>query len=124
MPDESAHQDAEIVLAAYAERVREAFKIFADNMGVGENEKLCRDRFARSLQILRRSRDVALQIAMGNTDAGLAEAPAAGQGNVAQAAETSEGAAAEQLSAEYQALVDKALAGTRGATLTTRYPRR
>ena len=122
MPDESAHQDAEIVLAAYAERVRESFKIFADNMGVGENEKLCRDRFARSLQILRRARDMALQISAGHADGGVAEPPAAAAA-AAKPAEATE-AATDQLSAEYQALVDKALAGTRGATLTTRYPRR
>lgn len=123
MPDESAQQDAEIVLAAYAERVREAFKIFADNMGVGENEKSCRDRFARSLQILRRARDLGLQVAAGHADAGAAEPAAAAAAAAAQPAEATEGAA-DQLSAEYQALVDKALAGTRGATLTTRYPRR
>lgn len=123
MPDESAHLDAEIILAAYAERVREAFKIFADNLGVGENEKLCRERFGRSLQLVRRARDMALQITADHAAAGTADGPAVGEAAAAQPAEASEGAA-EQLSAEYQAMVDKALAGTRGATLTTRYPRR
>ena len=55
MPNDSAMDDAEIIHTAYAERVREAFKIFADNLGVGENEKLCRDRFVRSLDMVRKA---------------------------------------------------------------------
>ena len=113
MADSSGHDDVDIIYAAYAERVREAFRIFADNLGVGENEKLCRDRFQRALQMVRRARDLALQEAGGAN--GLAAAakvePAAPSDARAAAQDKS---ASEALSAEYQSMVDKALAGTRG----------
>ncbi|HKS90076.1 MAG TPA: hypothetical protein VJR70_11590 [Stellaceae bacterium] len=117
MSDDRGHDDAEIIRAAYAERVRDAFRIFADNLGVGENEKLCRDRFERSLQMVRRARDLALLTASGHfvPDAPPSQAPA-------EQADASEGAA-DPLSAEDQALVEKILAGTRG-TAVPHPPRR
>ncbi len=111
MANSSGYDDAEIIHAAYAERVREAFKIFADNLGVGENEKLCRDRFLRSLEMVRRARDLALLAASaeGIDAAAPAEAPAV---------QHAEGGA-EALSPEYQSFIDKALAGTRGTGSST-----
>ena len=110
MADESVQDDAEIIHSAYAERVRETFKIFADNLGVGENEKLCRDRFVRSLDMVRRARDLALQAASGRLAAEWAEKERADQ-----AARSDAQSAEGLLSAEDQAMVDKVLSGTTGA---------
>jgi hypothetical protein len=110
MPEHSGRDDADIIHAAYAERVREAFKIFADNLGVGENEKLCRDRFLRALLIVRRARDLAVQAAAGEAAQPVPDATARSK----EAAGAGEEISAGALSAEDQALVDKALAGTTG----------
>lgn len=61
MPDDNLERDIEIIHTAYAERVKEAFKVFAENLGMGEGEKGCRDRFLRSLELTRKARDIALQ---------------------------------------------------------------
>jgi hypothetical protein len=102
--------DAAIIRSAYAEKVVEAFKIFADGLSVGENERECRDRFLRSLELVRRARDLALVAASG---------PGAAERAAERAAEAvaadAEDRAAAALSAEDQALVDKALEGTRGS---------
>ena len=57
--------DAEIIRAAYAEKVKEAFKMFAENISVGQSEASCRERFVRSLELMRRARDVALEASSG-----------------------------------------------------------
>jgi hypothetical protein len=111
MSEISAHyDDSDIIQSAYAEKVVEAFKIFADGLSVGQNERECRDRFLRSLELVRKARDLALIVASG---AGSAER-AAERAAEAVAVEAGERAAAV-LSAEDQALVDKALEGTRGS---------
>ncbi|HVB17102.1 MAG TPA: hypothetical protein VNF04_11245 [Stellaceae bacterium] len=110
MPNESVLDDTEIIHSAYAERVREVFRVFADNLSVGENEKLCRDRFVRSLDMVRRARDLALQAASGSLAAEWAASEVA-----EQAAKSEAQAAAGALSAEDQAMVDKVLSGTTGA---------
>lgn len=120
MPEDSGQADVDIIWSAYADRVRDAFKIFADNLGVGENEKLCRDRFARALVMVRRARDLALQAASGEVFAEAAPEPVARSSSVEHAVEGEE-MSAGPLSDEDQALIDKALAGTRGLS---RYARR
>jgi len=94
--------DAEIIRAAYAEKVQEAFKLFAENISVGQNEKSCRDRFIRSLDLMRKARDIALEASNGgaiaaDAIAALPEVPL------------------EPLSAEDQAMIDQAVGGTTGA---------
>ena len=120
MSDDSGRDDTEIIHSAYAERVKEAFKVFADNLGIGENEKLSRDRFLRALLLMRRARDLALQAAAGEGAADPAKAAAFGKGDEATAGDDQ--LAAAGLSAEHQSLVDKVLAGTRGTA--SPYPRR
>jgi len=111
MSDPAArNDDAEIIRSAYAEKVVEAFKVFADGLSVGQNERECRDRFLRSLEMVRKARDLALLAASG---VGAAE-QAAERAATAVAADEEQRAAAA-LSAEDQALVDKALEGTRGS---------
>lgn len=105
MPYDSPELDVEIIRVAYAERVKEAFKVFAENLSMGQNEKSTRERFLRSLELVRKARDLALEAIGGN---GLAESAPAADGDGA----THE--AAEPLSAEDQALVEQALAGTTG----------
>jgi len=104
MPNDSAHDDAEIIFTAYAERVCEAFKVFAENLSAGQSEQACQERFKRSLLLLRKIRDLALLAAVegDRVEPGTADAKAAAD------------KIAEPLSAEDQALVDHALAGTTG----------
>jgi hypothetical protein len=106
MPDDSPRNDAEIIRAAYAERVCEAFKIFAESLATGESEQASTMRFRRAMDLVRKTRDLALQAAGAGVvvEAGLAEARLA----------AGDAAPAEPLSAEDQALVDQALAGTTG----------
>ncbi|HVC57032.1 MAG TPA: hypothetical protein VND95_13810 [Stellaceae bacterium] len=118
MPDDGGHDDAQILHSAYAERVREIFKVFADNLSVGENEALCRERFVRGLQFARRARDLALRAAEGEVFADPLAELASKRDEPAAGEEIAAGA----LSPEHQAMVDKALAGTRGTS--SPYPRR
>ena len=39
MSEDSFELDAEIIRSAYAEKVQEAFRLFAENISVGQNEK-------------------------------------------------------------------------------------
>ena len=106
MPDAGSLDDTEIILAAYAERIKEAFKVFAENLAVGQGEKSCRERFQRSLDLSRKARDLALEVAAGQVLVE-PEPPVA-------VPVSSEGRG-ESLSAEDQAIVDQALSGTTGA---------
>lgn len=101
---ESAHNDADIIFAAYADRVTDAFKIFAENLSTGQGEQICVLRFRRTLEVIRKARDLALQTAAQT----MADAEPAQQRR-AQGEEPG-----EPLSAEDQALIDQALAGTTG----------
>jgi len=107
MPENRFHDDAEIIRSAYAERVIEAFKVFAENLSAGQSEQLCQERFRRSLLLVRKTRDLALQASSGEMvvepGAPHPNSGAAGGGN-----------ADDALSAEDQAVVDQALAGTTG----------
>jgi hypothetical protein len=112
MPDamDIAHMpDTEIVHLAYVERVKEAFKVFADAVSMGENEKLCKERFLRLLQQTRRIRDSAIDaihgIDMVEPTAEIADPTKNRYGEKP----------AEPLSAEDQAMVDMAVGTTTGA---------
>jgi len=103
MSDDNALSDAQIIHAAYAERVAEAFKVFAENLNTGQSEQSCTLRFVRALEVVRRTRDLALRAAVHGVPA-----------SAADAASTAAPEAAEPLSAEDQALIESALAGTTG----------
>jgi hypothetical protein len=118
MPDDTAQDDAAIIRAAYAERVSDAFKVFAENLSTGQSEQSCMVRFQRALQLIRKTRDLALRAA---TAGNLADAEAA-----QPKAAAGEQVAGEGLSAEDQALIEQALAGTTGHApppVTPRYRR-
>lgn len=105
MPEFSHEEDERIIQMAYAERVKDSFKVFAENLAMGENEKTSRERFLRALEWTRKARDLALA-AMAGT--GFVEPTAAGA-----RFERSERAGAP-LTSEEQAMVDQALSGTTG----------
>ena len=107
MPDDSA-LDAEIIQAAYAEKIKEAFKVFAENLGMGQNQKNSLERFARTLELTRQAREMALGVASGVP---IAQEPVPEPAATAAAAAAS---AAESLSAEDQALIEQVMAGTTG----------
>ena len=65
MSDDSTDIEAGIIQAAYSDRVKEAFVVFAENLSVGQAEKLCKDRFLRSLLLVKRARDLALEVIGG-----------------------------------------------------------
>jgi hypothetical protein len=106
MPDNIAYDDAAIIQTAYAERVSDAFKIFAENLATGQSEQACTVRFQRALLLIRKTRDLALRAATPEGAAATAQAEA----KIAIGTEET----AEPLSAEDQALVDSALSGTTG----------
>ena len=106
MPDDSPIIEAEIIHAAYADKVKEAFMVFAENLSVGQAEKSCKERFQRSLLMIKKARDLALE---ATTERGVE--PAA-PGVTPGAA--SDQAAGEALSAEDQAMIDAAVGGTTG----------
>jgi hypothetical protein len=55
--------DISVIQAAYQEKVRDIFKILADALSVGENERNCQQRFKRALMLAKRARDLALEAA-------------------------------------------------------------
>jgi hypothetical protein len=95
---ESAHTDADIILTAYADRVTDAFKVFAENLNTGQSEQECVMRFRRALEMVRKARDLALRAASQT----MAEAD---PGELRRTASEEPG---EGLSAEDQALIDQA----------------
>jgi len=104
MSDDSRDVDIEIIHTAYAEKVKEAFIVFADNLNAGQPEKACRERFVRALDLVKKARDLAI-VSLSDPQA------------QAGGAETyvSQNAPAEALSAEDQAIIDHVLAGTTGS---------
>src|SRR5579864_7809227 len=60
MSDDSHSPEAEFITAAYAEKVKEAFIGFAENLNVGQPEKSCTERFLRSMAMIKKARDLAL----------------------------------------------------------------
>jgi hypothetical protein len=107
----SSARDREIIQAAYADRVREAFRIFAENLTMGENERSSRERFLRAVEQTRKARDIALEAVAGTANA--AEAAAAEEAARAQS-QRQEADAGDGLSDEERALIEQALAGTTG----------
>jgi len=112
MSDDSLNPEAEFINAAYADKVKEAFVTFAENLSVGQQEKSCKERFLRTLQMVKKARDLAI-VAINEGE--LAESPTA-----ASAAQSSEEAAADGLSEEDRAMIEHALAGTTGAARPVR----
>ncbi|HEV2336853.1 MAG TPA: hypothetical protein VGS13_15215 [Stellaceae bacterium] len=103
--DSRTPEEAEFITAAYAEKVKESFLAFAENLSVGQAEKSCKERFLRSLAMIKKARDLALNaIVEGETVEGLAS----------RDERPGEAAAGEGLSAEDQAMIEAALSGTTG----------
>jgi hypothetical protein len=101
MSDDSP--EAGFITAAYAEKVKEAFIGFAENLSVGQAEKSCKERFLRSLAMIKKARDLALGAII--------------EGEVAEAqapARPAEQSAADGLSEEDRAMIEAALSGTTG----------
>jgi hypothetical protein len=112
MPDDHTESDAEIIRAAYAEKVKEAFKVFAENVGMGQNQKASTERFVRSLELMRKARDLALE-ATAASAAAVVEPAREGLPNAGEPA-LDIPRTVDLLSAEDQALIEQALAGTTG----------
>jgi hypothetical protein len=62
MPTENVPNDAEIISSAYAERVRELFKVFAEAVYTGEPERDAVVRFRRALLSARRVYAAAIEV--------------------------------------------------------------
>ena len=62
MPADAVPSDAEIVAAAYAERVRDLFKVFAEGIYTGEPERDAAVRFRRGLVSARRAYAAAIEV--------------------------------------------------------------
>jgi hypothetical protein len=69
MPDPGLPDDAEILAGAYAERVRDLFKVFCESVATGEPERDAIVRFRRGLVTARRVYAAALE-AMKEADKG------------------------------------------------------
>ena len=107
MSDDSSNPEGEFINAAYADKVKEAFLTFAENLSVGQAEKSCTERFLRTLHMVKKARDLALvAISEGETGESPAAAGAAQPGEVA--------AADDGLSEEDRAMIEHALSGTTG----------
>ena len=113
MPDDSAVIDANIIRAAYAEKVKDAFIVFAENLAVGQGEKSCKERFLRSLEMVKKARDLALEAVSG---ADVVEPPVASEETAPNAGETP----MDGLSAADRAMIEQAVGGTTGAGTPTR----
>ena len=100
--DNRAPEEAKFITLAYSDKVREAFLAFAENLSVGQAEKSCKERFLRSLAMIRKARDLALD--------------AISEEYVAEADEAlpAEAAAGEGLSDADREMIEHALSGTTG----------
>ena len=108
--DNRIPEEAEFITAAYAEKVKEAFLGFAENLSVGQAEKSCKERFLRSLAMIRKARDLALDAISEDEDL-------QAQANEARPAEEPAG---EALSEEDRAMIEHALSGTTGVAAPRR----
>jgi hypothetical protein len=106
MTDDSPSIDADIIRAAYADKVKETFMVFAENLSGGQAEKLSKERFLRSLDLVRKARDMALDVI--REGAGEPQAPGI------EGTQKRDAAPTERLSAEDQAMIDAAVGGTTG----------
>jgi hypothetical protein len=103
MSDDSRSPEAEFITAAYAEKVKEAFLGFAENLSVGQAEKSCKERFQRSLLMIKKARDIALVAITEVITVETAETEA-----------VREEVVADGLSDEDRAMIEHALSGTTG----------
>jgi hypothetical protein len=55
--------DGAVIQAAYHEKVKDIFKVLADALSIGENERNCQQRFQRALRMAKKARDLALEAA-------------------------------------------------------------
>jgi hypothetical protein len=55
--------DVAVIQAAYDEKVKDIFKVLADALSIGENERNCQQRFQRALRMAKKARDLALEAA-------------------------------------------------------------
>jgi len=110
--DTRTPEEAEFITAAYAEKVKESFLAFAENLSVGQAEKSCTERFLRSLAMIKKARDLAL-VAIIEGQSVEAEMPGDGRTGSGEAA-------GEGLSAEDQAMIEAALSGTTGVAKPVR----
>jgi hypothetical protein len=62
MADTQARDEAQIIEAAFEERVRELFKLFSEAIYTGEPERDAATRFRRGLLSARRARAAALEV--------------------------------------------------------------
>ena len=68
-----------LVFAAYDDRVKELFKVFAEGLAQGEPERPSQERFRRALRFAQRARNLAMQAVQQEKTAeaeALAAAPA------------------------------------------------
>jgi hypothetical protein len=105
-------EEAEFITAAYAEKVKESFLAFAENLSVGQAESSCKERFLRSLAMIKKARDLAL-VAIIEGETVEAQGPYEGRPGTGEAA-------GEGLSAEDQAMIEHALSGTTGVAKPVR----
>jgi len=63
MADTPAHDETQIIEAAFEDRVRDIFKVFAEAIYTGEPERDAATRFRRGLVSARRARAAALEAA-------------------------------------------------------------
>ena len=61
MSDNSLPSDTEIIASAYAERIKDLFKVFAEAVATGEPDREAVIRFKRGLTSAKRVRDLALE---------------------------------------------------------------
>ncbi|HEV2186614.1 MAG TPA: hypothetical protein VGR70_05380 [Stellaceae bacterium] len=66
---EGSSNDAQIIAAAYADRVTDLFKVFAEAVATGEPDRDAVVRFKRGLIAARRVRDLALEAAKDTAEA-------------------------------------------------------
>src|SRR5438477_11324624 len=109
MSDNNQEADIEIVRAAYADRVTDAFRVFAENISMGQDENNCKERFIRAVQLIRKARDMALDAVGDAASAHPAAQPDRAAADAAKSGQPS-GQTSDGLSAEDQALIEQALA--------------
>jgi hypothetical protein len=63
-----------LVMAAYDERVKELFRVFAEGLALGEPERASQDRFRRALRFAKQARNLALYVVQDEKAAAAAAA--------------------------------------------------
>ena len=64
-----------LIMAAYDDRIRDLFKVFAEGIAQGEPERASQDRFRRAMRFAKQARNLALLVVQ-QEKAAQAEAPA------------------------------------------------